>query len=496
MENSIDLVISFRSSPIEFVKEMWGLIPQPLKSEYKNSNLDDAQADWFEPFIRGKHITWQQWIILRAVEKAIRGEAPKRISIKSGHGTGKSTVLSWIVIWYLFCFLDAQVPCTAPTSDQIHDVLWKEIALWVGRLPKPIKALFEWTSGYLRITQRPETWFARAKTARKEAPEALAGVHGDYVMYIVDEGSGVAEEIYNTAEGALTGKDIFFIMISNPTRTIGYFYDSHNKDKKQWQTLSFNSEESPIVDREFIDRIATKHGTDSDEYSIRVKGEFPKIDAIDDKGYVPLFLESDIKQISDNLDPERLFITEPIMGIDPSGEGDDETSWVIRDQFKAKIVAKEKISDTKSIAAKTLTLMDYYKVRSDNVFIDNFGIGANVAQELALSQEQIRVNAINVGDKAKHDEYLNLRAEASYSMKQWLRQGGELIRSNDWDELLTLRYRRELSGKMKLMSKDEMRKLGYKSPNNVDALMLTFAKGQRPESKVASQYKPNLHVYR
>jgi hypothetical protein len=373
-----------------------------------------------------------------------------------------------LILWYLFCYKDAQVPCTAPTSDQIHDILWKEVAKWLNLMPKPVREKYEWTNGYIRITESPETWFARAKTARKENPEALAGVHGDFVMYIVDEASGVPEEIFNTAEGALTGDNVLVILISNPTRLIGYFYDSHHKDKESWQTLGFSSIDSPLVDKEYVSRIISKHGEDSDEYKIRVLGEFPREDTMDDKGYIALFSENDIK-ISDTEE----FIGERRLGIDPSGEGDDKTVWVIRDNFKAKIVAVEKVSNASSIAQKTMTLMQHYQVKGEHTYIDNFGAGANVAQELALAG--IRVKAINVGDKPSDEEmFLNRRAEASWRVKQWFRKGGELVDHKGWDEILTIRYRKELSGKMKIMGKLEMKKEGIKSPDHYDALMMTF----------------------
>ena len=450
-QQDVEIYKKMQKSPLFFVECMWGLIPERDNSK----------------FIKGKHLTWQQHDILLAVEEALKG-GKKRISVRSGHGIGKSTTLAMLILWYLFCYKDAQVPCTAPTSDQIHDILWKEVAKWLNLMPQPVREKYEWTNGYIRITESPETWFARAKTARKENPEALAGVHGDFVMYIVDEASGVPEEIFNTAEGALTGDNVLVILISNPTRLIGYFYDSHHKDKESWQTLGFSSIDSPLVDKEYVSRIISKHGEDSDEYKIRVLGEFPREDTMDDKGYIALFSENDIK-ISDTEE----FIGERRLGIDPSGEGDDKTVWVIRDNFKAKIVAVEKVSNAASIAQKTMTLMQHYQVKGEHTYIDNFGAGANVAQELALAG--IRVKAINVGDKPSDEEmFLNRRAEASWRVKQWFRKGGELVDHKGWDEILTIRYRKELSGKMKIMGKLEMKKEGIKSPDHYDALMMTF----------------------
>jgi hypothetical protein len=501
IDYDVELYRKFQKSPIFFIEKMWGLTPQPLKKEYKKQleeavkkgEWDKVKADWFEPFVKAEyksgkitpgHITWQQWLILLAVEKALRGEAVKRVSVRSGHGIGKSADLSWLVLWFLFCFKDAQIPCTAPTSQQMHDILWKEIAVWLNRMPEKIKELYDWTGGYVRMVENPETWFARAQTARKENPEALAGVHGEYVMFIIDEGPGVPEEIFNTAEGALTNENILVVMIGNPTRLIGYFYDSHKGDRHNWQTLHFNSEDSPIVDPEFIRRIIEKHGEGSDEHKIRVLGEFPQEDAVDEKGYVPLLVKDDLKYTAN-----KEFVGRKRLGVDPAGEGSNETTWVVRDQFRARIVAKETISNEKSIAQKTLSLVDHFEIKDDDIIVDNFGVGANVVKQLALSDHDVQ--SINVGDKPKGEEdeelYMNQRAFAYMMAKKWIRSGGELIRHEDWEQLLGIRYKRELSGKIKIMSKEDMRKNGIPSPDAADAFMLTFI--DEEDSKPIKIYK-------
>lgn len=474
----VDKFIEWQKNPITFIGDIWKLKPQPVKGEYTkevNEFLIDKRYDLiekkhFEKFEKGKHITWQQWLILLAVKDAVNKTGKNKISIASGHGIGKSTVIAQLILWYLFCFKDAQIPCTAPTAEQMHDILWKELHAWWKRMPEEIQDLYEWSNGYMRISESPNTWFARAKTARKENPEALAGVHGDYVMIIADEASGVPDEIYNTAEGAMTGPNVIVILISNPTRLIGYFYDSHHSDNKAWVNIQFSSNDSPIVDTEYTKRIIEKHGEDSDEYSIRVLGVFPKADSIDDQGYVPLFLESDVRKITD-----MPFSGDCSMGIDPAGQGKDETIWVVRDRFKAKIVAAERISNTKSIAQKTLTLMNFYNIDPANVYVDNFGIGANIAQELAI--EGYRINGINVGDQAyDRVRFSNLRAEIYWKLKEWVRSGGELIDHKGWIELLYLRYRNQLGGKLQIMPKVDMKKKLGRSPDHVDALSLTFTR--------------------
>lgn len=483
IEQEVEIYRHYQRSPIFFIEQVWGLVPQPVKIDsrdkvfalVKEGRFDEIEGDWFGTFVKGRHITWQQWLILLAIERALRGEAPPRITVASGHGIGKDALLAWVIEWYLFCFKDAQVPCTAPTSPQMHDILWKELMVWLERMQSPaVRAKFEWTTGYLRITESPETWFARARTASVDQPEALAGVHGEFILLVVDEASGVHDLVFKTSEGALTNPNVLVIMVSNPTRSAGYFYDSHHSDSPNWQCLVFDSRESPIVDITYVRRIADKYGEESDEFGFRVAGRFPRVDAVDDKGYVPLLAERDLRATNNGEMTGRIRL-----GIDPAGEGDNKTVWVVRDRFKAKVVLKETISNPMTIAQKTLMLMEKFELDPEDVYVDAFGVGGKVIRELDYATYRgkvgVQVNAVMLGDPPKdRKSYLNIRAEAYWRLRNWAIGGGELVSSEDWDELLTLKYRRELSSKLRIMSKQEMRKEGLKSPDIADALMLTF----------------------
>uniref|UniRef100_A0A6H1ZC03 Putative terminase n=1 Tax=viral metagenome TaxID=1070528 RepID=A0A6H1ZC03_9ZZZZ len=509
-KEDIELFKSFRASPLVFVEKMWGLKPQPIKPDQfveVNKMVDagkwnEIKAEHFEPFIKGKHITWQQWMILKAVELARAGKAKSKISIVSGHGTGKSCSIAWLLLWFLFCFKDAQIPCTAPTSSQMHDILWKEVAIWLPRMPKGIADKYSWTTEYVRIKESPETWFARARTASKENSEALAGVHADHVMVLVDEASGVYDEIFNTAEGSMTGENVLVILISNGTRLVGYFYDTHHADAHNWQNMSLDADKSPIVVRKYVDRIIERHGRDSDEYSIRVAGGFGREEGVDDQGYVPLLVEADLREAGTKELKGRVKL-----GIDPAGDGGDMAAEVARDPYIAKLTALEKTSTPKTIANSAVETIRAYEIAGSDVAVDNFGIGANVTQEIALSakpgEDPIRAQGVNVGYSAHDDErFFNLRAELAWRMREWIKAGGEIVDLDKWrEELLSLRYRRTAGkiSKIQLMDKRTMKKLTLnhgKSPNKADALMLTFytpdttaAPYKQPEWESLSEYE-------
>jgi len=516
-----------------FLKDIWGLTPQKLKPEYREQwndvmmtsfdNWDEAskrvKAEWFGDydtekgvwvwydFQKGKHITWQQTLILIGIEKAVAGDAVRKISVASGRGIGKSASCSWIILWFLYCYYDAQVPCTAPTAHQMHDVLWKELNLWINKMPSGVKELYEWQKGYIRINYSPNTWFARARTSSKENTEAIAGVHADHMLIVCDEASGIERQVFTTAMGALTSGNVLFIMISNPRRTTGYFYDSHHRNYTDFQTFVFNGEESPVVDKEFMLDMEKQHGTDSTEYGIEVRGKFPDEDSMDDSGYIQLFNRNKIT-VRSKEEMDIPFMGGKVLGVDPSGEGKDIATFVLRDRFKAECIKKLQTTNSREIAEYILTFIDRYSLDPKNVVCGSFGVGTDVGKEVALaSQGRYNIYTVLEGNSPALEEdynyeffdrrpeelqnpdtgtgeyidlFLNMRALMYFRTRKWLETGGHIIdnsvdNSPFLNELLNIRYKRSLQGnKIQLMSKKEMLKLRIKSPNIADGLALSM----------------------
>ena len=153
----------------------------------------------------------------------------RKISIRSGHGTGKSTAASWAMLWYFLMHYPNKVVVTAPTSSQLFDALFAEMKRWINELPEAFQALLNVKSDRVEHTSAPSEMFISARTSRAETPEALAGVHSEHVMLVVDEASGVPEQVFEAAAGSMSGHNATTIMLSNPTRSSGTFFESQNR---------------------------------------------------------------------------------------------------------------------------------------------------------------------------------------------------------------------------------------------------------------------------
>lgn len=87
-----------------------------------------------------------EWQILALQDLA----AESKVAIKSGQGVGKTSMEAVALLWFLTCFPYPRVVATAPTKQQLHDVLWSEVAKWQEKSPL-LKNILKWTKTYIYI---------------------------------------------------------------------------------------------------------------------------------------------------------------------------------------------------------------------------------------------------------------------------------------------------------------------------------------------------------
>ena len=419
--------------------------------------------------------TPQQRQLFQGVAAALRDGTKPHFSIRSGHGTGKSAAMSQLAIWFLLTRPNGLIPCTAPSGHQLEDVLWKEIGRWLQRLVEPFNGLLELTSDKLRYKDKKNGMGeALARTARKENPDALQGFHAADILYLVDEASGVPEQIYQTAEGALTTPRAMSVLAGNPTRVAGTFYRSHHEDRADWVTLHWSSLGSPLVSKEYGPKLARKYGVESFVYKIRVLGEFPtgNPDALIGLEVVTAAAEREIEDAAWKHEPV-------VFGVDPARFGDDETGWCIRQGRKVHEIGGWGGLDTMQTAGRVLKLTKDWKPAA--IFVDSIGIGSGVADYLRHSVQDCLVMDVNVSERPSDtEEYCNFRSEMWWKMKEFLEKRDCCIPDDDVleSELTTTNWSVDMKGKIRIETKAERKKrLGTEnggSPDRADALAMTF----------------------
>lgn len=423
----------------------------------------------------------------------------KRTSIRSGHGCGKSTTASWLILWFAITRPFARIACTAPTARQLSDILWSELAKWTR---KSILAE-EFVIQKDKIFQKdyPKEWWIRAispsvKAGKDEQAETLAGLHADHLLIVVDEASGVPDPVYIPLEGAITGEDNKVLLIGNPTKNKGYFNDTHFdvKISKSWNKLHWNSEKSEIVSKETVQYFRDKYGYDSNVYRIRILGE-PPLD--DENTLIPL---SWSLQCIDNevivADDEPTYL-----GVDVARYGEDKS--IILPRQGLKILPWNTFQSMNTIELGMRVNQVYFDMEADGIAIDEIGVGAGVTDWL-VKHGKTRTFGVNVGNSSSDiGKYARLRDELWWRVREKCMKGvysfpdGEMGQTL-CDELSSPRYEYTINGGVKVEGKKEMKMRGVASPNIADALCLTeyFAAFASKVWKNGSSEKKKVKVSR
>lgn len=434
-----ELILRYRDDPLLFVQEL--MKPTKVISE-------------------------QQESLLRAVAKP-----GAKVSVRSGHGTGKTTTQAWLVLWFLCTRKNVKIPCTASTQSQLKDVLWAEIDFWQKRMPAWWREQIKISNARVEIKGYEAQQFAVARTAGRSNPDALQGFHAENILFIIDEASGVFDKVFEVAKGALSTAGARVVMCGNPTQTEGYFFQSHHKNREAWTRLHFNGEESPHVDKEFVDDMAREYGTDSDIYRVRVRGDFPKAS-------INQLIGNDLVEaaLKRTLRPEQISFAAKILGVDVAPYGDDRSAIFYRQGLYSELLYSCNGIDDIEFAGK---IVEFVKSKGiDGVFVDR-GAGSGVLSALSHLGYGYITTGVSFGGSPGAVRYLNKRVEMWGDLKDWIVAGGAICgKDKEGDitsDLTGPQYFYSISGKLQLERKEDMKKRGLASPDLGDALALTFA---------------------
>lgn len=420
--------------------------------------------------------------------QAIR-DGKRRLSIRSGHGVGKTTFTAWLVLWALLCLgPDTKVPIAAGSRDQLRDTIQPEINKWHSRLPSALKAQIEVNVERISIKAAPEQAFAVFRTASKDNPQALAGFHAKNLVFLIDEASAVAEIAFEVALGALSTEGAIAVLTGNPTKTQGFFFDTHHRSRDRWYTMRVSSEDVPRA-RGHIDDVIANYGKNSNKYRVRVLGEFP---TQDDETVIPLDLVLSAR--GRDVATSNVF---PIWGVDVARFGDD-TSAVVRRQGNTLLGLSEWHGlDGAQVAGRIQALYRETPnhLKPKEIVVDVIGVGASVYDILRLPGSECReaIRGANVAElPSSSDEDHRLRDELWFRGRAWFAERKCHIPTEfttEAEKKLCEKLVSELTGptydfthlgKRVVESKSDMKKRGVPSPNLADAFLLSLAGGIYP----------------
>ena len=395
----------------------------------------------------------------------------------TGSGVGKTALLARLMLHFLHTHPESIVPCTAPTQRQLYNVLWAEASRALHSSPI-LRSILEWQQERIYVKGHKDTWFAVAIVSTPPKPgamttESLQGYHAPNILFVIDECSGIADQILGAADGAMSTPGARALMASNPTRNTGYFHRATHDPiltKEVWRVLFVNAEEinAPYVDKTYIRRLKLIYGEDSDYFRMRVKGLAPRTEA------------------SALISPEQIYEAHsrelPMSGerygsCDPARYGDDDSVFYIRDGNV--IIDRVAVHGMNTMEVSNVGLRFIEDHNLKEMRIDVIGIGSGVVDRMeeVLRERKHIIVPVHVGmDANNKEEYFNLRTEIAWQMRSTIDKLSIPIETPNLDEeLAALRYGWDNRDKrIKLEAKDETKKRlnPSRSPNDADSLIL------------------------
>ncbi len=430
-------------------------------------------------FIRKKNYSMGETLS----KEELRLSKVKGLAIRSGHGCGKDAFLSWVYLWLLICHSTEKCrgQVTAPNQTQLRSILWTEFRYWLkysgencgGESLLSEKISVESDTVYHKDFKKIS--FVLGKTANiktndeSEQGEALAGAHSPYMILAADEASGLPYGVFKPIEGAMTQMCNFAILIGNPTRYTGYFYDCFHKDRSRWVCLHWNAEDSPIVKQEVLEEDVRQYGRDSNWYRIRRLGEFP---IAEPDALIPLeWIEAAVNR---EIEPDA---TEPlILGCDIARQGNDKSVMAPRRGWKWYELMTVSKWDTVEVVGWINQYMQENRVAASA--IDVIGVGGGVADTLRR-MHQGRIHPVDVSRTAiRKKQFVNVKAELYWKLRELFEKN--LISIPDdtelQGELSSIKFDyKETTGQIFIETKAQRRSRNLPSPNKADAMMLSLA---------------------
>ncbi len=487
-----DRFAAYRSDPVRFAIEVLGVFLYPRQEE-----------------------------ILRAIANTKKG----RVAVRSGHKCGKSIVAVIAALWTVCCFPRSRVVLTATSGHQVRNVLWKELRTRYREAKVPLGGVMAKTpaGGFKFEDGREIIGLSVDKT------ENIAGYSGANVLWIVDEASGVNESIFEAIEGnAQSGARI--VIISNPTKTVGFFYDAFHTRAAEWDRFKISAEEAaPYADRipglsrpEEIEKKIKRLGREHPIVRVRVLGEFP---GTSENTIVSLHLveqahERWIETVTRSLAanggnfapqgadapaqrryPLSLLATctgtdlgALEIGVDAARFGDDNSTITPRrGKFVYPQVIRHGLDGVELAGAAIATAKLLRKPHEKVTFkVDGIGIGASCVDQLRKvirEEPELRgweIHDINVSKVSDDEEkFPNLRSQLWFAVSEFLEEGGTLpppVDELDEDgaldaELMAPIYKFDPKGRQVVESKADTKKRINRSPDRADSLSLAIYGG-------------------
>lgn len=403
----------------------------------------------------------------------------ERLGLQACKGPGKSTLLAWCGWNFMLTRPHANGAALSISADNLRDGLWKEMAKWYHRPQAALlRELFDVRAEKIFCREFKDTWFLSARSwsqsANKEQQaNALAGLHADRLIYLIDEAGGIPEAVTVAADaGHASGIECKTVMAGNPTHLEGPLYMAATRDRRDWRLRTITADpddplRTPRVSKEWAQKQIRSYGREHPWVKVNVLGQFPNA------SLNALLGPNDVEAAIGRHVPESAYSrAAKVLGVDVARFGDDESVIFPRQGVAAFMPVR--LRNVESLQGAGAVARKWEEWKADGAFVDNTGgWGAGwIDQLVALGRNPI---GIGFASSPNDPRFANKRAEILWDLAEWVKAGGALPDIPEMRaELLALTYFYR-GDKIALVEKDQIKVAIGRSPDLTDALALTFS---------------------
>lgn len=429
-----------------------------------------------EGLIYNDVITPWQKVIMETIltRKAPDGSGKNRIHVMAHTRYGKSLAVGAAVA--LRSAIKAEPWAIVAGTKEQAQIIMDHVIQFSSHDPI-LKALLVQNTDNIIKDRKKRTFITFANGGEVRA--FTTGADGSLIMgqgcvnVIQDESALISDNANSKVERMLGDNphDNFMVKIGNPFHN-NHFKDAYLDDNYFHINIDYKIglEEGRLTEK-FLDERRKKPN-----YAVLYENLFPDEASMDEKGYLPMFTHSLVERAT--VKPES--VTRggvPVVGVDPADGGDNESVICKRWMNVAEIVMKSTEFNSVSLAGE----IPQHCFDASQVNIDTIGVGSGTVNTLKYQSGVSRIlKAIRAGDKLpdrteNKELFSNLRAYMFWQAKLWMEQGGKIIENEGFKQLLSVKYKTNRSGKIQIISKDELHKRGVHDLGVADAFSFTFA---------------------
>lgn len=305
--------------------------------------------------------------------------------------------------------------------------------------------------------------------------------------------SGIADNIWESAEGLMTSANCHWLALGNPFDPLSPFGEACNSD--EWVTIHISAYDTPNVKAgrniyprlmpwDWPEKKKKQWGEDSARYQIRVLGQFPERE---EEKLIPYSLAKEVFERKYNRCTDETLV----IGLDPAGLGKDKTVWVLR-QGSSIVTIKWVLNATdEAIGRRTLELAETYRSANKPTIINiDGGWGKGIYEYLRKhgNPEKVKINLVFLSSKPENDEneYYNLRTQVGFRLKEAIERGlclspsARIVKDAWLSDITAIKVIEDpRTGKRKLENKRKLKKRLKRSPDFLDATLLSFVSSYR-----------------